>query len=171
MLKYVLLGLLAASPRHGYQLKQAIEEHFHGAWPVNTGQVYTTLDRLERDGLVEREVVPQDLAPDRRVCSVTAAGRLELKTWLLEPVDGPVRLKDELFAKALVHRITGDRRGLDAVWKQREAHLQNMAALTRLLRPDLDPTTRLLLDGAILRLQADLEWLDRWERLEEEHDR
>lgn len=167
MLKFLLLGLLAGAPKHGYELRQAVEDHFQGTWSLNAGQIYSTLDRLERDGLVASEVVHRDQAPDRRVCSITPEGRLELKRWLLEPVDAPVRLKDELFAKALVHRIAGDADGPDLVWRQRQVYLQAVAALTRVRQGGLDPTTRLLVDGAILRLDADLQWLDLWEQLED----
>lgn len=164
MLKYLILGLLEGRSRHGYELRQAITERFQGTWSINAGQIYTTLDRLERDGLIDREIVRTDLAPDRRVCSITEGGRAELKRWLVDPVDPPVRLKDELFAKALVHRTTGEGRTGEFIARQRDACLQALASLTRARRDrTLEPTTRLLLDGAVLRLEADLKWLDLWE--------
>jgi DNA-binding PadR family transcriptional regulator len=162
MLRFLILGLLSVAPRHGYELKQAIEDHFGGTWPINPGQIYTTLDRLERDGFVERTVVTQDVAPDRHVCSVTEAGRAELKVWLGEPVEPVVRVKDELFAKAVVARIADNGAATDLIWRQRDLALRAMGAITR-ARDDADPTSRLLLDGALLRLEADLAWLDRWE--------
>ncbi len=167
MLKYLLLAFLSERDQHGYDLKAAIDEHFHGTWNVNAGQIYSTLDRLERDGLVTRSTVHQDQGPDRRMCSITADGRLELKRWLLEPVDGPVQLRDELFTKALVHHLAGDRT-LDAIWQQRDTHLKTMAGLRRIRGEGLDPTTQLLVDGVLLRLEADLKWLDLWERMEGE---
>ena len=63
MLKYLLLALLARAPQHGYELKQAFEEMLGGTWLLNIGQVYTTLGRLEEDGLIEPTVVRQDLLP------------------------------------------------------------------------------------------------------------
>src|SRR5260370_33754063 len=93
MLKYALLGLLAKEPRHGYDLKQTFERLLGGTWALNIGQVYTTLGRLERDGLVRAEVVPQSQAPDRKVFAVTAAGHEALRSGLDGPVEdaGPLQ--------------------------------------------------------------------------------
>jgi DNA-binding PadR family transcriptional regulator len=161
MLKFALLGLLAQEPRHGYDLKNAFEAILGGTWPLNIGQVYTTLGRLERDGLVESEVVPQDLLPDRKVYSLTGAGRQELDRWLAEPTTGSIRLKDEFFVKLLVHRLAGVD-GLRAlIWRQRQVYMQTLAQLTALRTdPSVEPATGLLVEGAILHVQADLEWLD-----------
>ena len=82
MFKYALLGLLAQEPRHGYDLKTAFETLLGGTWPLNIGQVYSTLSRLERDGFVESQVVPQDLLPDRKVYALTQTGLEELDRWL-----------------------------------------------------------------------------------------
>ena len=70
MLKYALLGILAERPRHGYDLKVAFEGAFGGTWPLNIGQVYTTLGRLDRDGLVACEVVEQEALPDLRILNL-----------------------------------------------------------------------------------------------------
>ena len=101
MIKYLLLGLLAGDPRHGYELKGLFEDLFGGTWPLNPGQVYMTLQRLEDDGLVTSEVVEQDLLPDRRVYSLTEDGRFELKKWTTESSDGPIRIREEMVAKVL----------------------------------------------------------------------
>ena len=99
MLRYVVLGLLGAEPRYGYELKAVFEAFLGGTWPLNIGQVYTTLTRLERDGLVVAEVVPQDQTPDRKVYALTDAGRAELDAWLAAVEIGPVRLRDEFFLR------------------------------------------------------------------------
>src|SRR2546421_3535635 len=115
MLGYALLGLLAVAPRHGYELKAAFEGLLGGTWSLNIGQVYTTLSRLERDGLVESEVVAQDAFPDRKVYSLTELGEKELDRWLGAASPGAVRLKDEFVLKILVHAIVaGDPRPLVA---------------------------------------------------------
>ena len=161
MLKHTLLGLLVQEPRHGYDLKNAFESMLGGTWPLNIGQVYTTLSRLERDGLVESQVVPQDLLPDRKVYSLTAAGGEELDRWLAEPAQGSIRLKDEFFIKLLVHQLVASDHSLALIWKQRQIYMQKLARLTALRTdPSLDATTRLLMEGAILHVEADLEWLD-----------
>ncbi len=159
--KYALLGLLAATPRHGYDLKAAFEELLGGSWPLNIGQVYTTLARLERDGFVRSRVVPQDLVPDRKVYEITAAGRNELEHWLGQPANGPVRLKDELFVKVLVQSLVkgGNTRAL--IGRQRREHLQTLAQLAELQADDeLNPATRLIVEGAMLHVEADLQWLE-----------
>jgi DNA-binding PadR family transcriptional regulator len=161
MLKYVLLGLLAAEPRYGYELKTVFEEVLGGTWPLNIGQVYTTLTRLEREGLVECQVVPQDLLPDRKVYSLTSRGRTSLARWTNEATEGPVRLRDELFLKVLVASLADPKAAVTLLRRQRQHHLRSLAELTRLLEePTGHPSTVLLLEGAALRLEAELRWLD-----------
>ncbi len=161
MLKYALMGLLAQEPRHGYDLKNAFETMLSGTWPLNIGQVYTTLSRLERDGLVESQVVPQDLLPDRKVYCLTQEGREELDRWLAESTTGTIRLKDEFFIKLFVHQLVGSDGTVALIWKQRQVYMQTLAKLTALRNdPELDPATAMLVEGAILHVEADLEWLD-----------
>ena len=162
MLKYALLGLLAQRPRHGYELKAAFEELLGGTWPLNIGQVYTTMGRLERDGLVRCEVVEQDPRPDRKVYSLTETGEKELDRWLAEPVGEPVRLKDELFLKLLLHGVLGTVDPTELIATQRQRCLDALAELTDLqTAPSVGQATALLLEGAILHLEADIRWLDR----------
>jgi DNA-binding PadR family transcriptional regulator len=161
MLKHTLLGLLVQEPRHGYELKNAFETMLGGTWPLNIGQVYTTLNRLERDGLVESEVVAQELLPDRKVYSITEDGRAELAHWLAEPADDTIRVKDEFFVKLLIHQLVGSSDALALLWKQRQVNMRTLAQLTSLLSdPALDGATKLLIEGAILHVEADLKWLD-----------
>jgi DNA-binding PadR family transcriptional regulator len=161
MLKHMLLALLSLEPRHGYDLKNAFETLLGGTWPLNIGQVYTTLSRLERDDLVESEVVPQELLPDRKVYAITEKGREALAQWLRQPASDSIRLKDEFFIKLLVHQLVGSKDALPLIRKQVQVYMQKTAQLIS-LRSDasLDPATILLIDGAILHLEADLRWLD-----------
>ncbi len=85
MLKYALLALLAEEPRHGYELKAVFERMLGQTWQVNIGQVYSTLARLARDGLVSCQEVLQDLLPNRKVCRLTGQGRAALAKWLSWP--------------------------------------------------------------------------------------
>src|SRR5881275_2411814 len=103
VLKFALLGLLAKESRHGYDLKRAFERLLGGTWPINIGQIYTTLTRLERDRLVTAETVTQTSVPDRKVYSLTPAGHDALAEWLAQPVADSVALKDEMYVKVLVH--------------------------------------------------------------------
>jgi DNA-binding PadR family transcriptional regulator len=161
MIKFLLLGLLAGHPRHGYELKAMFEELFGGTWPLNPGQVYMTLQKLEDEGLVTSERVEQELLPDRRVFSITEDGRFELKRWTTEPSDGPIRIREEMVAKVLTAVVTNPARAIDLIWAQRRHHLQAIAQLRdKKNDPALSLATRLVLDGAILRAEADLRWLD-----------
>ncbi len=164
MLKHALLALLARQPRHGYELKRAFEELLGGTWEVNIGQVYATLARLERDGLVASRRVPQDALPDRKVYALTEAGREALRAWLGAPVQPPLKLKNEVILKALLALALGDGDLETFLRRQRQALLQTLARLTAALAvPDLEPTTALVLEGALLHLEADLRWLERLE--------
>jgi DNA-binding PadR family transcriptional regulator len=160
MLRFVLLGLLDAEPRYGYELKAVFEQFLGGTWPLNIGQVYTALARLEKEGLVECQVVPQDLLPDRKVYALTEAGRTELREWADKPDTGPVSLRDAFFLKIAVRSLTGES-PRELINLQRAEHLSALAELGRLQHePNLHPATGLLLEGAMLRLEADLKWLD-----------
>lgn len=161
MLNYAILGLLAQEPRHGYDIKNAFETMLGGTWPLNIGQVYTTLSRLERDGFVASQVVPQDLLPDRKVYSLTQAGKEELQWWVSEPTQGAIRLKDEFFIKLLVLQMVHSTDPIILIRQQRQVYMQTLAQLTNLLNDsNLDPSTALLVEGAILHVEADIQWLD-----------
>lgn len=161
MLRFILLGLLRAEPCYGYELKSVFERFLGGTWPLNVGQVYAALGKLEDEGLVECEVVPQDGTPDRKVFSITTAGEAELNRWLGVPETGPVRLRDEFFMKILIATITSGPLAAALIGQQRAAHFRALSEIDGAKRdPDLHPATALLLEGAALRLEADLKWLD-----------
>jgi DNA-binding PadR family transcriptional regulator len=161
MLKYLLLALLAERARHGYELKTAFEELLGGTWPLNIGQIYTTLARLEQDGLVEVRLVPQELLPDRKVHALTETGTKELERWLTEDADVQVRLRDDFYLKILAQSAAGVGDPIALIWSQREAFFRALADLAGQRSADTTrPATALLLDAAILRVEADLKWLD-----------
>jgi DNA-binding PadR family transcriptional regulator len=170
VLRFVLMGLLEAEPRYGYELKAVFEQFLGGTWALNIGQVYATLGKLEREGLTECQVVPQDLLPDRKVYALTDAGRAELARWAQAPDDGPVQLRDEFFLKVAVGSLTEAPRTATLIHDQREKRLAQLAQLARLQKDHvLHPATALLLEGAMLRLEADLKWLELCEeRLKED---
>lgn len=169
-MRNTLLALLAEGTAHGYELKQAVEQTFGDAWPpLNIGQIYTTLGRLERDGLVASAHVAQAGRPDKRVYELTDAGREEVRRWLEESVAGP-RFKDEFFTKLVLARLPGVAAlngGTDAqalIARQRRDYLQSLRDLNGLLLRQRNggdqPSAALLIEGAILHLEADLKWLD-----------
>jgi len=162
-MRYAFLALLARQPAHGYELKQALENAFGPLWPpLNAGQIYTTLARLERDGLVQSHDVPQAGRPGKRVYELTPQGRQALQVWVAESTTGP-RLKDEFFMKVILARLSGVAQPPALIERQRREYLQSLRDLDNLaasLPPDGDPAAALFIEGAILRLQADLKWLD-----------
>ncbi|MEZ5098583.1 MAG: helix-turn-helix transcriptional regulator [Thermoleophilia bacterium] len=130
--------------------------------PLNAGQIYTTLQRLERDGLVSSEAVPED-GRNKRMYAITEAGRCELERWASTPVPG-TRLKDEFFMKLVLVGLGGlvdPKRLIDA---QRREYLQSLRDLTEVVRGEGSEILGLLADGAAFRLEADLRWLDLCER-------
>ncbi len=162
MLKHAILGLLASEPRHGYEIKKAFEEMMGHTWTLNIGQVYSTLARLERDGLVEHEEVPQELLPNRKVYHLTEAGRAYLADWLRSPSAPSIRLRADFYLKLLVARRAGQGDPCSIIWRQRESLLKAMSGITPLLTQG-DEEQRLLAEGLQLHLEADLKWLDRCE--------
>jgi DNA-binding PadR family transcriptional regulator len=161
MLKYLLLALLAKAPHHGYELKQSFEDLLGGTWLLNIGQVYTTLGRLEEDGLIEPTVVRQDLLPDRKVYSLTHLGEKELRRWLEEPVVGLIRLREEVFLKIVAQGIADPAAARALIASQRHEYLEASGQIARRrAEPELPAATGLILDGLLHRLEADLLWLD-----------
>ncbi|MFC9331184.1 helix-turn-helix transcriptional regulator [Kitasatospora sp. NPDC057015] len=157
-----LLALLAGEPAHGYQLKQELEQKFGAGYPrPNIGQYYVTLNRLEKAGLVRGQDVPQDGKPDKRVYEITDAGRQELAEWLAEPTDGP-RVRDEFFIKLILGPETRLTDRLSLINNQRRHYLNIMRGLNRTATAERgNRISQLLIEGAILHLQADLDWLER----------
>ncbi|MFN0059965.1 MAG: PadR family transcriptional regulator [Planctomycetota bacterium] len=162
--RHALLGLLARGPRHGYELKLALESELFPGTHLNIGQVYTTLDRLERDGLVTHERVAQTERPDRKVFSLTPAGDRELSAWLERPAPLDLDLRNATFLKLVLARALP---GADA---RRVIALERQSAFARLhdvqrsrAAAGATPDSGLLLELASLRLEAFLKWLDHCE--------
>jgi DNA-binding PadR family transcriptional regulator len=120
-----------------------------------------TLSKMEDERLVTSELVEQELLPDRRMYAITEEGRTELKRWTSEATNGPIRIRDEMVTKVLTALNTDVERATDLVWAQRRNHLQAIAQLRdRKNDEGITPATKLVLEGAILRAEADLRWLD-----------
>lgn len=156
-----LLAILAAQPTHGYGLKTDFERSTSGAWPLNIGQVYTTLARLERDGLVEPQTTDVDDA--RQTWRITDEGRRELARWFGEPVENDPPPRDELAIKVLL-AVAADRDDVSAILdSQRTATLERMGELTRQKQradPERELPWVLLLDALLLKAKAELDWID-----------
>ena len=159
-----LLALLADGPRNGHQLKVEFEAATAGVWPLNVGQVYTTLDRLHRDGLVVR--IFRDGDGDEWTAGkryeLTAAGREALAAWWeLVPADEPPP-RDELMLKVLFAATLGVERAIAVLTEQRTAlvaHLQARRREPRAAASD-DVVAAMVRDALVVRAEADLRWLD-----------
>jgi len=171
--RYAILGLLAQKPRHGYELRAAFEAVIGGDinWEVKPAQIYTTLERLEDAGLVERS---SDLGegdePSRRVYAITGLGHAALTQWFAQGVT-PDHQRDEFFVKLMTALVSGEGK-LDRIVQTQRAHLfQELHAATALrdsYNPRREMAQILLMDKAVMHLEADLRWLDMAElRLEE----
>jgi DNA-binding PadR family transcriptional regulator len=164
-----LLALLASEPKYGYQLKSEFEEHTGGVWPLNVGQVYTTLDRLQRDELVLPGLAD---AEGRTSYAITKAGRKELNAWFTSAHDtAPPR--DELMIKVLLAMVTPEVDATDVIDAQRaglmsvlRTHRRRLQQLEASPPGDDDEASRdhltatLLFDALVARVEAELRWLD-----------
>jgi DNA-binding PadR family transcriptional regulator len=160
---------LADRPLHGYELKAAYEEELVPSpdTQLNYGQVYTTLERLARDGLVEHEKVSQSERPDKKVYVLTEKGRQQLHDWFAKPAPLDLDLRNETFLKLMLALrlrgfdpltvLAGERRSafarLHEVTQARAEAIREPASIQMIL----------LLDLAMLRLDAFVKWLDRCE--------
>ena len=154
------LALLSGERAHGYELKQSLEQQFGDLLPaLNAGQIYVTLGRLERDGLVVGHAVPGD-SRGKRVYELTDMGREALAAWIEAPVSGR-RLKDEFFMKLVVVASAGLAEPRTLIDGQRREYLQSLRDLDALLAANgKGAAAELLVEGAVLHVKADLEWLD-----------
>jgi DNA-binding PadR family transcriptional regulator len=158
-MRFPLLALLANGPAHGYELKLAMEQRFGAVLPpLNAGQIYTTLSRLERDGLVDDDAVAQDGRPNKRVYRLTEKGQVELSGWVADSTP-QTRLKDDFFIKLVLARAAKIADPLELIARQRTAYLQALRDLDD-VAAQADETAALLVEGAALHLEADLKWLD-----------
>jgi DNA-binding PadR family transcriptional regulator len=160
-MRFPLLALLANGPAHGYELKSAMEQRFGAVLPpLNAGQIYTTLGRLERDGLVEDDAVAQNGRPNKRVYRLTEQGKLDLAGWVADSTP-QTRLKDDFFIKLVLARAAGIADPLELIDRQRAAYLKALRDLDDVAaQAGDDETAALLVEGAALHLEADLKWLD-----------
>lgn len=154
-----LLVLLAQQPMYGAQLRAEFEQRTGGTWPLNIGQVYTTLARLQRDGMVESAGEADE--EGRIEYSLTAEGRAEVQRWWDEPSDLGRDPRDELTIKlALAVTVAG----VDVttlVQRQRAAGLEHLRALTAQKRDGLpDLPSELVLERRIFDAESLIRWLD-----------
>lgn len=158
--RHAMLALLSEHPKFGLQLQQEFESRTGNVWPLNVGQVYTTLQRLERDGLIACEE-REDKGPQKDY-RITPAGHHELTDWLQTPTELDAPPRDELVIKVLValrvpdidvHELLQVHRRHLVEMMQRYTHLKAEAAAD-------DVAFALVVDAQIFRLEGIIRWLN-----------
>lgn len=155
---HVFLGLLEPAPSHGYTLKQGYDTFFGRSRPLKFGQVYATLQRLERDRLVTIVGTEAGAGPDRKVYAITKDGVGGLEDWLSEPERAVIHTPSAVFIKVTLALLSG-RPAAKILDAQRRVHLARMRELTK-IRRQADLLDRLIADYEITHLDADLRWMD-----------
>jgi DNA-binding PadR family transcriptional regulator len=156
---HALLALLSEGPKYGLRLQNEFESRTGEVWPLNVGQVYTTLQRLERDGLVETDA---DGERSQKRYRITSTGEHELADWLRTPTELVPPPRDELVIKILValqipaidiHEILQTHRRHAIEVMQRYTQVKAAA-------DEEDTAVALVADAELFRLEAIVRWLD-----------
>ncbi len=173
MINYILLGFLNYQPLTGYELKRAIDESTSHFWHAYHSQIYTSLRKMETDGLVTSTMIEGEGQPDRRVYTITPAGQETLQAWLNQPMTEMASVKDELLVRVFFSARRDTEKVVNELVLQRELHLQKLAVYGEICQhmdqhnQELDPA--LLRDNAFwqatLRMgmryeQIYIEWLN-----------
>jgi DNA-binding PadR family transcriptional regulator len=156
---HALLGLLSEGPKYGLRLQSEFEARTGEVWPLNVGQVYTTLQRLERDGLVESDGEGERSQKRYRI---TPAGRSELQTWLRKPPDLIPPPRDELVIKVLVAlQIPGiDVHEILQAHRRHVVEVMQRYTRVKATASEDDVPLALVADAELFRLEAIVRWLD-----------
>jgi DNA-binding PadR family transcriptional regulator len=158
--RHALLALLSEGPKYGLRLREEFEARTGEVWPLNVGQVYTTLQRLERDGLVESD----GAAPDgpQKIFRITAEGQQELAGWLRTPPDLSAPPRDELVMKVLVAIRVPGTNVPDVIQVHRRYLVELMQQWTRIKEAEAgsDLSLALVVDAELFRLDSVIRWLD-----------
>jgi DNA-binding PadR family transcriptional regulator len=158
---HALLALLSEGPKYGLQLRQEFEARTGEVWPLNVGQVYTTLQRLERDGLVESDDAGRD-GPQKGF-RITLQGEQELAAWLRTPPDLSSPPRDELVIKVLVALRVPGTDVHEVIQVHRRYVVELMQQWTRIKDDAAEDDAGLGLlavDAELFRLDAVVRWLD-----------
>ncbi|GAA5211497.1 PadR family transcriptional regulator [Microbacterium kyungheense] len=162
-----LLAILDQGPCYGYQLRAEFDRRTGSTWPLNVGQIYNTLDRLERDGLVEKGDVDDQ---GHVYWQITDAGAAEVRSWLDSPVERGQGTRDELAIKLAVAATLPGVEVADIIQTQRRASLAQLQELNRAKYAGENPdgpeelAWSLVVDSMIFAAEAEVRWLDHSEQ-------
>lgn len=162
--RMALLAILCDSPQHGYELRGEFEKRTGSVWPLNVGQVYSTLQRLERDGLV---IADEPTAEGHVIHQVTGPGRAAVTAWFTEPIDRTDPPRDELAMKLSLAAASNVVDVGTVIQRQRVASMRALRDLTR-LKPSDDESFAdaeamgwsLALESLVFHTEAEIRWLD-----------
>lgn len=169
-----LLAILDQGPCYGYQLRSEFDRRTGSTWPLNVGQIYNTLERLERDGLVERGDADEK---GHVYWQITDAGSAEVASWLSSPVVRSGATRDELAIKLAVAATLPGVDVAAVIQTQRRASLEQMQSLQRAQYTGADPhgpqqlAWSLVVDSMIFAAEAEVRWLDHTEQRLTRHSR
>jgi DNA-binding PadR family transcriptional regulator len=162
-----LLAILDQGPCYGYQLRAEFDRRTGSTWPLNVGQIYNTLDRLERDGLVEKGEVDDQ---GHVYWQITDAGTAEVRAWLTSPVERSQGTRDELAIKLAVASTLPGVDVAEVIQTQRHASLTQLQTLNRAKYAGANPdgpeelAWSLVVDSMIFAAEAEVRWLDHTEQ-------
>ncbi|GAA2893839.1 PadR family transcriptional regulator [Microbacterium esteraromaticum] len=162
-----LLAILDQGPCYGYQLRAEFDRRTGSTWPLNVGQIYNTLERLERDGFVAKGDVDEQ---GHVYWEITEQGRVEVRAWLDSPVERTQGTRDELVIKLAMAATLPGADVADVIHRQRRASLAQLQELNRAEYAGPDPdgpeelAWSLVVDSMIIAAEAELRWLDHAEQ-------
>lgn len=165
--KQSLLAILDQGPCYGYQLRTEFDRRTGSTWPLNVGQIYNTLDRLERDGLVMRGDVD---AQGHVYWQITDAGTADVREWLASPVERSAGSRDELAIKLAVAATLPGVDVAGVIQSQRAASSARLTSLQTASVADPEPESAeqlvraLVTDSLVFSVDAELRWLDHIEQ-------
>ncbi len=162
-LKYALLGLLAESPKYGYELKRRFEGALGNVWSVSYGQLYPTLRRLSELGWVTKRTEPGKKAAEKNIYSMTEKGRRKLDEWLLTPVRSTYRVKDEFTLRFLFFSKIPTSHVLEYLQehqKKTTQHREGFQKTLRTLQGEIDFFLQEIIRKGIIQLEAEERWLE-----------
>ncbi len=161
-LKFALLGLLAESPKYGYEIKRQFEGALGNVWSVSYGQLYPTLRRLSEQGWVTKRTEPGKKAAEKNIYSITDKGRKKLDEWLLKPVRSTYRVKDEFTLRFLFFRKVAPGQVLEYLrgyQKKTREQRESFRATLESLHAGIDFYLQGIIRKGIVHLEAEDRWL------------
>lgn len=162
-----LLAILDQGPCYGYQLRAEFDRRTGSTWPLNVGQIYNTLDRLERDGLVAKGDVDEH---GHVYWEITDAGSHEVRRWLASPVERSQGTRDELAVKLAIAATLPAVDVAEIIQTQRRSSLAQLQSLNRAKYAGANPdgpeelAWSLVIDSMIFAAEAEVRWLDHTEQ-------